>query len=563
MQLRHQNRITRDKRPDLFAQMYDYNIQDIRAETAVSLATPDLSPFELQVWQLSEQINVRGVQIDQDALHDCLAIIEQAKTKYTEEIRQITGLPEVTIDQLEVLKQWMYAQGCSMYSLAADYVDEMLKQDFIPPNVRRILEIRASLGSNSVKKLDAIKRHINSDGRLRDLFVYCGARQTGRYAGAGPQPQNMPSSGPAVVECKSCKHVYWIKHSQCTDCGSTESKESDWGITAAEEALKDISTRNLDHVERMWGDAILAVAGCLRSLFIAADGYDLLCSDFSAIEAVVLAEIAQEHWRQEVFRTHGKIYEMCAASITGVPFDEIMDYKKRNKVHHPHRKKYGKIPELASGYQGSVGAWKNFGADKFMSDDEILENVRKWRDASPNIRNFWYRIEDTAKTAVKNPGQCYSYNGISYGMKNGNLYCQLPSGRLLTYHKAFLRTELNQWDKYKENICFWGWNSDSTKGPIGWLERDTYGGKLTENIVQAISRDLLVYAMVNLANAGYQIVLHVHDEIVAEVVKGYDNIEHFEQLMSTMPPWARSVNFGDMWPIKAAGGWLGKRYRKD
>jgi DNA polymerase len=319
-----------------------------------------------------------------------------------------------------------------------------------------------------------------------------------------------------------------------------------------------MASGDLHAVERIFGNAVKTICGCLRGLFCAPKGGEFLCSDFSAIEGVVAAALAGEEWRLEVFRTHGMIYEMSASLITGVPFEEFIRHKKETGKHHPLRKKIGKIAELASQFQGGYRAWKAFGAEKlFDSDDDIKASVKAWRKASPNIVAMWKGLDQAAKNAVRSPGTAYEYNGIKYFVWDGVLYCELLSGRRLAYQKPRLR--MDQWDDGgdKEVLVFEGWNSDSTKGPVGWHTFDTFGGRLFENCVQATARDIMCHAMLNLDAAGYPIVLHVHDEPVAEVATGTGSIEHFEWLMMQMPQWCKD------WPIKAAGGWRGKRYRKD
>jgi DNA polymerase len=360
-----------------------------------------------------------------------------------------------------------------------------------------------------------------------------------------PQPQNLPGSGP--------KTRYGLP--------------VEWGIEVVESALVDISTRHLSHVESVWGDAVAVVSGCLRGLFSAAPGHDLICSDYSAIEAVVLAELAGETWRQEVFRTHGKIYEMSASKISGVPFEEFARHKAETGQHHPLRKKIGKVAELASGYGGGLGAWKAFGADDFMTDDEIQLNVRAWRVASPAIAaqrdhtnnlppGFWYGLQEAALSAIQFPGYRYSFRDISYYVLNDIMYCLLPSGRTLTYHAPRMEYKVMPWGATTVCITYSGWNSNYLNGPIGWMRLETYGPKLTENVVQAVARDLLAFGMKGLDAAGYGIVLHVHDEVVVEVPEGWGSVEEVESIMATMPLWANG------WPVKAAGGWRGKRYRK-
>jgi DNA polymerase len=544
--------------PDQFNQIYQYNLQDIRAERAVSGMVPDLSPAELKLWQLDQRINARGVKIDTESLQNCISIFRQAEFRYGQELYDITQDSEITINKLDKLKGWMSAKGFKTPSLDKDHVKAALKRKDLPADVMRVLQIRSSLGAASVKKLFAIERGLSPDGRLRDLFVFCGARQTGRFAGMGPQPQNLASGGPDVHRCNHCGLLQWSGLKQCRQCYGVEFSEAEWGIDGAELALQDIATRRLDHVELCWGDAISAISGCLRALFVAADGSRLLCSDYSAIEAVTAACLAGETWRIEVFKTHGKIYETSAAKITGIPFQEFMDYKERTGQHHPMRKKIGKIAELASIYQGSDGAWKAFGADKFMSDEEILQNVRAWRRESPEFPKMWAGLEQAAMSAISNPGYEFSYNGITYFVRDRILFCRLLSGRHLQYHNPRLVPTVTDWGKQGFKILFDGWNSDSSKGPVGWMTRETFGGRLFENVNQATARDILTYAMAEKIDpAGYQIVLHVHDEVVCEVPNGYGSIPELEGLMGSNPPWCLD------WPIKAAGGWEGHRYRKD
>lgn len=547
---------TRCTDPVLLADLYAYNRQDIRAEASVSQRCPDLRPEELQLWLLDQAINFRGVHVDRKALDDCIHIVRLATERGQEELRELTGGAVQTAGELAKIQKWLETLDIRMKTLDSDAVDAALERTDLPPSARRVLEIRSSLGAASVKKLFAIDRRVSRNGRLQDLFAFCGADRTGRWAGRGPQPQNLPSSGPKVVRCRECGWVRWAKNPSCR-CMATETDGCDWGIDAVNSALEDIATRSLEWVTYQWGDPVAAVSGCLRGLFTAAPGHDLICSDFSAIEAVVLAELAGESWRQEVFRTHGKIYEMSASKISGVPFEEFARYKKDTGQHHPLRKKVGKVAELASGYGGGLNAWKAFGADDFMTDDEIQVNVKAWRQASPAVVAFWYGLQDAAFMAVQCPGTCYVYRGINYGVKDDILYCQLPSGRTLAYHQPRLEQEVSSWGKMSMRLTYMGWNSNYLAGPVGWTRLSTWGGKLTENVVQAVSRDILAHAMLGLDRAGYPIVLHVHDEIVAEVPHGRGSVEEFERIMSTMPAWAAG------WPVKAAGGWRGLRYRKD
>lgn len=583
---------------EAYQRLGEYCVNDTIAESEVSAMLPDLSPDELELWLLDQRINVRGVHIDKKALEDCISIVEQAFARYSEELKILCGQEpdedgemqwRVTSPaQLDNIKSYLASRGVETETLNKKAVAKLLAKDDLPADCRRVLEIREMLGASSVKKLFSLLHHLCDDDRVRGLFAFCGADRTGRFAGRGPQPQNMPSAGPKLHQCDpigGCGHHYQKSLNACPWCGADASFSEmvDWGPDAVDQALKVIASRNLHYVEHYFGDAISVVSGCLRGLFTAAADKDFICSDFSAIEAVVLAFLAGEEWRMEVFRTHGKIYEMGAAMITGTPFEEFMKvagYPDITKPkwweedplpggkHHALRKTIGKVSELASGYQGWIGAWKNFGADKFMTDPEIKKAILKWREKSPMIEELWggqyrkhkyrweftpemYGLEGAAIQAVMNPGQAYQYRYITYQCHEDVLYCRLPSGRLLSYHEPRLVPTVAKHGNPQWQLTYMG------QDEVGrWVRLNTYGGKLTENVTQAVARDILVFAMKNLEKAGYPVVLHIHDEIVVEVDKGWGTIEEVERIMGTMPAWCHD------WPIRASGGWRGRRYRK-
>lgn len=559
--------------------LYAYNDRDILAEAEASARIPDLPPAELAFWQADQAINRRGVAIDRPMVEACIAIVEQALVTYNAELATLTGGTVEAASEVQKLRGWLGAHGVHLYSLDEDAVAEALKRPGLPPHCERALRIRQAVGSASVKKVFAMANQATDADRLHDLFSYHAAR-TGRATGNGPQPQNLPKAGPRVRRCdevSGCGRFYGVSLQACPHCGTPEgfSTVQDWSPDVVEDALAAIASRSLEWVEFVFGagNAMAVVSGCLRGLFVAADGHDLVCSDYSAIEAVVLAMLAGEAWREEVFRTHGKIYEASASMITGVPLEEFFRHKKETGHHHPHRNGIGKFAELASGFQGWVGAWKAFGAGEHMSDEEIKRAILKWREASPAIVEFWggqfrgrpweanYRqeyfgVEGAAVLAVLNPGKVYAYRDVAYQCDPAGaaLYCRLPSGRLLTYHRPELRPS-DRDAGYA--LSYEGYNTNPKNGPVGWIRMDTWGGRLTENIVQAVARDILAHAIVNLERAGYPVVLHIHDEVVAEVLKGWGSIEEFERILGTLPAWCTH------WPVKAAGGWRGRRYRKD
>jgi len=581
-------RITPDEDAVDGPHLYRYNEIDIIAEAEASSMIPDLEGEELEFWIADQAINWRGVGVDVQGVKDCIAIIRQAHTRYNGELQTLTSGEVTRASELAKLQTWFSRYGLHFASLDEEHIEEALKRTDLPGWARRALEIRQAVGSAAVKKVFAMSMQTSTAGRLHDLFSYHAAR-TGRATGNGPQPTNLPNSGPEVLLCSCGRHI-GKHHKICPWCAMPQvpgKKTIEWNARAVVDALLVIASQSLDLVEFYYGDAMAAVSGCLRGLFIAGKGHDLVSSDYSSIEAVVLAEVAGEQWRLDVFQTHGKIYEAGAAAITGIPFNEFMkiagytdeelaapDWYRRKPakptgLHHPMRKKVGKVSELASGYQGWIGAWKAFGADEFFTDDEMKKAILAWREASPMIVDFWggqrrktpagwvpqmYGVEGMFISAILSPGTTFTFRGFDFTYRGDVLYLKLLSGRHLTYHKPRLRPNT---ERGGLSISYEGWNTNPKNGPPGWVRLDTWGGRLTENIVQAVARDILRHAIVNLEKAGYGVVLHVYDEIIAEVPKGWGSIEELEAIMATMPPWAAK------WPIKAAGGWRGERYRKE
>lgn len=550
--------------PEDAQNLYRYNIRDIEAELEISALIPDLIPSELEFWQYDLAINARGVRVDIPAVKAAISIVEQAHAKYNARLRELTGGTVYKASELAKIRVWLETQGVSVSVLDSDKITELLKDKTLSPLIREVLEIRERLSSSAVKKLYSMINMATKQERIHDLFIYHSAR-TGRAAGAGVQPQNLPNSGPPVKHCV-CGYFVAQKIPSCPNCGNPFAlSDAEWCTEAVEQSIQTILTGNLECMELYHNDAISTISGCIRGMFIPNPGHDFICSDYSAIEAVVLAALAGEEWRLEVFRTHGKIYEMSASKITGIPFEEYIKRKEITGQHHPTRKTVGKVAELASGYAGWIGAWNAFGANAFFSEDEIKKSILAWREASPAIVEFWggqvrgwfpeyYGLEGMAVLAIMNPGKIYEFRGLKWYVEMDVLYCCLLSGRKLTYHRPRLNPSTRKNGTY--TISFEGWNSNPKYGPPGWVRLETYGGKLTENVVQATARDILAFAIVNVERAQYPVVLHVHDEIVSEVPENFGSIQEFESLMSIMPSWASN------WPLKVSGGWRGKRYGK-
>lgn len=591
--------------PD-FAKLYAYNVGDVLAEDCAAALIPDLTPDELATWQLDQRINARGVQVDVQTLDAALEVLGQAERKYTLMLCELTGGAVSSASAVAALGDWLAEQGCRMSDMQADTVRARIAKlrvalglDEPPaashpvdgqiyaelaalPNARgclTALEIRESLGSANVKKLRSIKLQTSSDGRLRDQYKYCGADRTGRAAAGGVQLQNITAKGPKVSFCAGCSRPYGTEvGTSCPRCGSADTvREKEWTIRDVRQAIEDVRTASLDHVEATWGAPLAVLCGILRGLFVAAPGKVLICADFSAIEAVAAACLSRCQWRIEVFSTHGKIYEASAANATGISFEEILAYKREHGTHHPARKGVGKIRELAGGYGGWINAWRAFGADDYFADDAAIKaDVLKWREESPEIVHMWggqyvhcgpgkwdYRhelhgLEGAAIAAIQNPGQTYGYNDISYAVRDDVLFCRLPSGRFLQYHRPRLTAVADKLNRGPAvAISFEGWNSNATKGPVGWVRMETFGGRLFENVVQAVCADIQFEALRRCEAEGYATVMHTHDEGCAEVpdTDGY-SVERMEAIMGERPAWA------SWWPLGAAG-WRDYRYQKD
>lgn len=577
-------RWTTDTAWDDFLALYNYGEGDVKAEDEVAARVPDLTPDEHAVWQLDQRINARGVQVDTVTLDAALDVLQKCERKYTLELATLTNGEVGSVSEVAKMLEWVNSRAVEpsqkLPDLTAGTIKDVLSQpDAVSSEVRKVLEIRQALGSANVKKLRALKLQISSDGRLRDQYTYCGADRTGRASAGGVQLQNITAKGPKTSQCGNCGGIFGrsidaIGCPRCGEWGPVEDR-AEWDIDAVRWAVEDVRTGDLDHVEKMWGAAIPLLCGCLRGLFCARPGYKFVCVDFSAIEAVGAACLSRCQWRFDVFCTHGKIYEMSAATLTGKTLDFYLQYKKDNGTHHADRQPFGKIPELASGYGGWINAWKAFGADKFMDDQTIKEAILKWREASPEIVEMWggqfkwcgpgkwdYRpelhgLEGAAISAVMRPGEWFHYLDISYLVQDEILYCRLPSGRYLHYHQPMLvpaEDKLNRGPAV--SLTFMGYNSNPAKGPTGWHRLETFGGRLFENVDQAVCADIQFEAALRVEAAGYPLVMHTHDELVAEVPESWGSVEEMEALMSERPSWA------SWWPIRAAG-WTDTRYQKD
>jgi DNA polymerase len=362
-----------------------------------------------------------------------------------------------------------------------------------------------------------------------------------------------------------------------------------WNIVAAEQCIEQIKRQSMEWLEWCYGDALHVISGCLRAMYVSAPGKDFISTDYNSIEAVGLAELSAEKWRQEVFRTHGKIYEKSAEMVFGVSFEDQMrhrgytdaqlampqwwEQKPANPGDHHSIRKQGKVCELALGYLAWVGGARAFGMPG--TDEEVKQTILAWRAASPALVELaggqergrgWraiselYGCEGMAVKAIQNEGlECPvmrldgTHSGITYVRRGALLYCRLPSGRNLHYHNPQLAPNPG---RPGLAISFEGWNTNPKYGPIGWVRMGTYAGKLVENVTQATCRDILRWACVRLEQRGYPVVMHTYDEIVCEIAEDFGSHEEFEGICTVAPPWAAT------WPIRAPDSWRAKRYRK-
>lgn len=470
--------------PDKWERFAEYCRRDVEVAQAIykRLHTFPVPDWERQVWALDARINERGVLIDRDLAEAAIEVDEAFRTEHTAELGALTGLDNP--NSVAQLKDWLEGVGVTVDSLNKATVAD-LRASLPDPTTRRVLELRQLLGKTSTKKYEAMTAAACSDDRVRGLLQYYGAGRTGRWAGRLVQVQNLPQNHLEQIEL-------------------------------VRELVRD---RDLETLELLFDNVSDVLSQLIRTAFIAKPSHTFLVSDYAAIEARVIAYLAGEKWRMDVFAQGGDIYCSSASQMFKVP---VVKHGVNG-----HLRQKGKIAELACGYGGGVNALKAFGADKMgLTDDEMQQIVDQWRAASPAIPRFWRNAEDAAKRALQVPG-CTTYLpcGVKYRRDADALRCRLPSGRVLSYWGAHLDND--------GSICFMAQNQTTRK----WEKAQTWGGKLVENIVQAYARDCLAVALLRLDAAGYAITFHVHDEIVAEAPEG-SRWEDMAEIMGQPIDWA-------------------------
>lgn len=459
----------------------EYNKRDVEVEMSIheklhNFPVPD---FVWEEFWIDQAINDRGIEIDTDIVKNAIKIDEITKARLTAAIKEITDLENP--NSVMQMKQWLAENGLKVDSLGKNEVKELLKS--APSKLASVLKLRQQLAKSSVKKYQTMQNTMCADHRARGMFRFYGANRSGRWAGRLIQLQNLPQN-----------HMPDLR-----------------------EARGLVKTGNLTALEILYDDISDTLSQLIRTAFIPKDGYKFIVSDFSAIEARVIAHIAGEKWREDVFKSGGDIY--CASA------ERMFHCKVEKHGENSHLRQKGKIAELALGYGGSVGALKSMGAlEMGMNENELQPLVDSWRNANSNIVNLWWDVDRCVKQVIKERNSADTH-GIGFKYESGMLFIILPSGRWLCY----VRPRIGENQFGGESVTYEGISAARK-----WDRIESYGPKLVENIVQAISRDILCHAMKSLSD--YFIVGHVHDELIIECKKDVA-VDSICEQMSKTPPW--------------------------
>ena len=500
--------------PEKWELFKNYCIQDVVTETEIykRLSNFPVPQEEQELWVLDQKINAYGVKIDTELVRGALNINDIITAELTEEAVQVTGLDNP--NSAAQLGNWLKEKtGQDIENLQKGTVSELIGS-LEDKEAVRVLEIRQELAKTSIKKYVAMEEAICPDGRIRGLLQFYGANRTGRWAGRLVQVQNLPRNY----------------------------------LETLDYAREIVKSQDADFLKLVYGNVSDTLSQLIRTAFVPSEGHKFVVADFSAIEARVIAWLAGEQWRQEVFATHGKIYEASASQMFGVPIELI---KKGNPEYALRQK--GKVAELALGYGGSSGALIAMGAlDMGLEEKELPDVVRRWRNANKRITDLWYGIEN-AVIKLMETGETQGLKGIIFSREIDLIYGQdfltikLPSGRKLYYPKPHLKE-----NRFGSNaLHYFGVNQTTKK----WEVQETYGGKLVENIVQAISRDCLAVTLKRLETEGLQTVMHIHDEAVIDADPNVD-LDKVCGLMGQSIEWAPGL-------LLKAAGFESSYYMKD
>lgn len=522
------DKITWWDEPDKIERLIAYCKQDVEVERALEKRIRPLSDSELALWHLDQTINDRGVLVDDDLANAAKKIVAVAAKNLDDRMRVLTDYAVSKCSNRNELVKWVREQGVECDSVAKAAMEELLAEDNpLPPHVRDVLLVRQESARASVAKIDALLRGKSpEDNRAKGMLQFHAA-STGRWGGRRFQPQNL-----------------------------RRPEESD-----IDTLIELVGTGDHHYLALMYEKPLSAVADILRGLIVAAPGHRIVAADYSNIEGRVLAWLAGEQWKLDAFRafdagTGHDLYKITAGGILN---------KRPEDVTKDERQSHGKVPELALGYQGGVGAFSTMAANYGVDLDRVtIEAIRDgWREKHPAIKRFWYAMEEAAVAAVKDRGSIQSVGRIRFKVSGSFLMMRLPSGRFLAYPYPEVREFDTPWGEPKDGLTYFSTIDVSKKAKVvddpkntsNWARIKTYGGQIVENATQAVARDVLADAMPRLEAAGYPIVLSVHDEIVCEVPDGHGSVDEMEAIMCDLPQWAKGL------PV-AAEGFEDRRYRK-
>lgn len=554
-------RFTPESDPEKFKIVYDYCLQDVRVEQGVGERVTKLIPFEQELWFLDQTINDRGIMVDMDLVAKAERICNEEKEALEAEMRKVTDLNVQTLGAVKQLKTWINSRGIELDGCDKEKLETLLARDDLPDDIRRAVEIRLEAGKASIAKLAAFTLRVCADGKIKGSLQYHGATQTGRWAARGVQLQNLPRPDPKLK----------------TD------------VFLAIRCIKDGWSR--EDIAAFFGPPISVVADCLRGMLMAPEGRVLRSRDLTGIEARMLPWLAGAQEAIAAFFAFDAglgedNYKIAAAQIYNIPVSEVT--KDQRQV--------GKVAVLALGFGGGAAAFAKmakvyridlaaifdtvYGITSPMNREKALQGwkdrgsksgIRKkawltaemvkltWRENNPEIVQFWYDLEEAAINAVENPGKTFKAGEFITFKKSGSfLRCKLPSGRSIFYPYPRVEWKNTPWGKQKPTLIFKAIDSFTRK----WAEQHYYGGLGAENVTQAAARDVMANAIVTTENAGYENVLSVHDEGVAESDEDFGSEEEFHELFTTPPAWALQKGNRLGLPI-AASGWTDERYKKE
>lgn len=491
--------------PEKWKLYVEYNRQDVVTEMAIrrALEPYSLAASEQRLWELDQRMNDRGVRIDVPMVNQIVRHDERRRQELQEEAREITGLDNP--NSLTQLREWLEKHGLPLKQVTKDVVSAALTLQYIPDEVRRVLEIRQALGKTSTAKYSTMLGAVCSDGRLRGILQFYGASRTGRWAGRLVQIQNLARNSLPDLDLAR----------QLAKAGDFET------------------------LETLFGEPAFVFSELVRTAFIPSEGCRFVVSDFSAIEARVVAWLAGEEWVLEAFRAGKDIYCETASMMYHVP---VVKHGENAEL-----RQKGKIATLACGYGGGVGAMKAMDRGGSIPEEELQSVVDQWRQANPKIVKLWRKCEQAARTAIEEHRTVRASKLLSFTHRGGHLFVRLPSGRSLCYWRARITDD--------GQLVYMGTNQTTRQ----WMETETWGGKLVENIVQAVARDCLAVAMQRVTRRGLQIVMHIHDEMIVDVPTRYRSegvLELVNAEMGAEIEWAPGL------PLKG-DGYVCDYYKKE